>query len=97
MLEVAQHFQGADERLVVVLDRLQLGDMADRPQRGLAELAHPFGQRVDHGVDLVAVLVEQQVIVAEMRPAHVPVEVLGLEVEGEGVGGEAVQAPRQSP
>jgi hypothetical protein len=35
--------------------------------------------------------VEKQVVVAEMLPAHVPVEVFGLEIEGKGVGYERVQ------
>src|SRR6185312_17352038 len=41
--------------------------------------------------ELLALFVEQQVIVAEMWAAHVPVEVLRLDVEREGVGQDAVQ------
>src|SRR3981081_2704845 len=37
--ELAQHVRGRDEFLVVVLDALQLGDMADRAQRRSADLA----------------------------------------------------------
>jgi hypothetical protein len=35
--------------------------------------------------------VEKQVVVAEMLAAHVPVEVLGLEIEDKGVGNKRVQ------
>ena len=80
---------------VVVLDALQARDLADRVQRDAADLAHALGQRVGHGEDLIALLVEQQVVVAEMRPAHVPVEVLGLEVDGEGVGEQRVERAGQ--
>ena len=53
-----------------------------------AELAGAFGHGVGHGEDLVGLLVEQEMEVAEVRPGHVPVEVLGLKVEREGVGEE---------
>ena len=58
--------------------------------RLLAELAHPFGQRISGREDLVAVVVEHAMVVAEVRPRHVPVEVLGLGIEHEGVGHELV-------
>jgi hypothetical protein len=35
--------------------------------------------------------VEEKVVVAEMLAAHVPVKVLGLEVEGKGVGNKRIQ------
>jgi len=35
--------------------------------------------------------VEKKVVIAEMLSAHVPVEVLGLEVKSKGVGYERVQ------
>ena len=95
--ELAQHVVGCHEGGVVVLDRLVPGDIADRAQRGAAHLAHPLGQLVGGGEDLVGLLVEEQMVVAEMRPADVPVEVLGLEVEREGVGEEAVQGGRNFP
>ena len=60
--------------------------MADGPQRGAADLAHPLGDIVGRVEDLLALLVEQQVVVAEVRPRHMPVEVLGLHVQCEHVG-----------
>src|SRR5258708_34409053 len=60
-------------------------DLADRSKRRAADLAHPFGDRIGHGKDLAGLLVEQEVVVAEMRPADVPVEVLRLQIEGEDV------------
>jgi hypothetical protein len=35
--------------------------------------------------------VEEKVVVAEMLAVHVPVKVLGLEVEGKSVGNKRVQ------
>ena len=49
------------------------------------------------GVELVGLLVEQQVVVAEMRPRDVPVEVLGLQVQREHVGEQQVQRRRRCP
>ena len=77
---------------VVVLDHgLQLGDMADRAQRGAADLADPLGHVVGGAKDVGGLLVEQQVVVAEMRPADVPVEILGLEIERVAVGQQPVE------
>src|SRR5437588_566705 len=56
--------------------------------------ARPFGQNVDAVFQLAGLLVEQKVVVAEMRAAHVPMEVLGLEIEREGIGQERVERRR---
>ena len=55
-----------------------------------AELPHALREHVSHGEDLVGLLVEKQVVVAEVRPAHVPMEVLRLQVERKRVGEGAV-------
>ena len=77
--------------------RLQLGDVADRAQRGAADLAHALGDLVGDGENLLALLVEQQMIVAEMRAADMPMEVLGLEIERENVGEDLVELGGQFP
>jgi len=43
---------------------------------GPADLARSFRNVIRHGEDLLGLLVEQQVVIAEMAPAHVPVEIL---------------------
>ena len=82
---------GATNVCVVVLEALLPGDVADRAQRRAADLARALGQLVGAGEDLRGLLVEQQVVVAEVRPADVPVEILGLEIEREGVGQQPVE------
>ena len=79
--QLAQHVGRRHEARVVVLDALQLGNLADRAQRGAADLADALGDVVGRGENLLGLLVEQQVIVAEMRAADVPMEILGLEIE----------------
>ena len=59
-----------------------------------ADLADTLGDRVGDAEDLVGLLVEDQMVVAEMRAADVPVEVLGLEIEGEDVGKQQVECRR---
>ena len=76
---------------VVILDGLKLGDMADRAERRATDLADPLGHIVGRAVDVRGLFVEQKVVIAEMRPAHVPVKILGLEVEREGVCQQAVE------
>ena len=59
-----------------------------------ADLAHALGQDVDAGLDLRRLLVEQQVVVAEMRPADVPMEILGLHIERKRVSQQPVERLR---
>jgi hypothetical protein len=66
------------------------GDVADRAQGYAADLAHALGEFVGGGENLLGLLVEQQMIVAEVRARHVPMEVLGLHVEGECIGQQPV-------
>ena len=44
--------------------------------------------------DFLGLLVEQQVVIAEMWSAHVPMEVLGLEIERETVGEKRIERRR---
>src|SRR5262249_17258042 len=92
--QLEQHVDRRYVILIVVLDPLQLGDVADRPDRGAADPAHPFGQNVDAVFQLAGLIVEQKVVVAEMRSAPVPMEVLGLEIKREGIGQKRVERRR---
>ena len=67
--------------------------MSDRSQGGSAQLADALGDGIGHRIDLVGLLVQQQVIVAKMRPAHVPVKVLGLQIERKDVRQDGVHGP----
>src|SRR5262245_50383427 len=78
--QLGEHVVGRDEVGVVVENALQAGDMADRAQCGAADLADALGERVGGGEDLITLLIEQQMVVAEVRPGNVPVKVLGLQV-----------------
>src|ERR1700733_2800618 len=84
--QLAQHLARRHIALIVVVDGLQFADLPDRAQRGAAQLANPFGQLIGGGENIVGLLVEQQMIVAEMPAADMPVKVLGLDIRREGVG-----------
>jgi hypothetical protein len=89
--QLGQHVERIDIVGVVVGDALEPRDVTGRVQRRAANLAHPLGDLVGDGEDLIALLVEQEVIIAEMRSAHMPMEVLGLEIEREHVGEQRIE------
>src|SRR5690606_28922966 len=80
LAELGEHRVRWHELAVIVEHALQLRDMADRADRSRAELAGALRHRIYGGEQLCGLLVEQQVIVAEVWPTRVPVEVLGLDV-----------------
>src|SRR6266568_6974112 len=89
--QLGEHVERRHVVGVVVVDALERAHVFDRAQRRTAELAYALGDDVGDRVDLVGLLVEQQVVVAKMRPRHVPMEVLGLHVERKYVGEQRVQ------
>jgi hypothetical protein len=64
--------------------------LADRPDRETTDLADALRDRIGHSINLVCLFIEQQVVIAEMRAAHVPVEILRLDVQREHVRQDAV-------
>src|SRR5271165_2274242 len=70
------------------------GDVADRAECRCAELARSLGNIVDHRKDLSCLLIQEQVVVAEVLRAHVPMEVLCFHVEREHVGKQISKGTR---
>ena len=68
--------------------------MANGLERGPAHLADALGDRVGHCENLVGLFIKQQMVVAEVRPAHVPVEILSLQVKREHVRQDGVHRRR---
>ena len=65
-------------------------DIADRAQRHIAGLADALGNQVGRRENLCRLIVEQQMIIAEMRTRDMPVEILGLEIQRKTVCQNAV-------
>jgi hypothetical protein len=55
-----------------------------------------FSDIVGSGEDLLGLFVQEQMIVAEVRPRHVPVEIFRFHVECEHVGSTILSAPEIS-
>jgi hypothetical protein len=88
LTQLRQHVERCHVIGIGVGNPLHLAGRSDRAQRRAADLAHALGNGIDGGENLIPLLVEQQVIVAEVRAGDVPIEILGLNVE------RAVSAPR---
>src|SRR5438093_1289554 len=61
--QLGKHVQGGDEVRVVVEDTLQAADVADGAQRRAADLTDALRDRIRRGEDLLALLVEEKMIV----------------------------------
>ena len=92
--QFADHLERSNRFLIVIFQSLVFADVADGTDRCPADLARPFRDVVGHGEDLRGLLVEQQVVVAKVLPAHVPVKVLRLYVKREDVGKQSTQVAR---
>src|SRR6266850_580837 len=84
--QLGKHIHRRDEIGIIVQHALQAADVADRMQGGAADFSNTFGDRIRSGEDLIAVLVEKQVIVTKMRAGHVPMKVLCFQIERKHVG-----------
>jgi hypothetical protein len=80
-----QHIQRLDIFRIVIKDSLSPRNVADRFQSRAANFAHSFCDRIRHREQLIGVLVEEQVIIAKMWSAHMPVEIFRFDIEREHV------------
>src|SRR5438445_5500869 len=81
----------------LVSDPLDAGDVTYPTQGSATDLAYALGDRVRHGVELIRLLVQQQVIVAKVWSAHMPVEVLRLDIKCEDVRENGIHSGRDIP
>jgi len=63
----------------------------DRLDGLAAELSHALRDDIRRAEDLRRLIVEQQVVIAKMRTRHVPMKVLGFEIEREHVGQQCIE------
>ena len=86
--ELREHVERRHVVGVVVQDALLAADLANRSDRRAADLARPLCDVVGCFENLRSLLVEQKVVVAEVRTRYVPVEVLRFDVQREEIGEE---------
>jgi hypothetical protein len=79
-----------------VLDRAQLAELRVRAGGRMAERADALGHGVDRVPELGVLRHEHQVQRVEHRPGHVPVEVVGRQVQRVGVGEAGATGRRRS-
>jgi hypothetical protein len=91
--QLAEHVLRTDEFRVVIANTPHSRDVSDGAKRRTADLTHPLGDRIRDRNDLIGLLIEQEVVVAEMRSAHVPVEVFRLQGQSEHVRQQAIECP----
>ena len=92
--KLGEHVQRIDVIGVIVLDALNSRDVSDRAQGRTAGFSDAFGDGIGHRVQLIGLFVQQQMVVAEMWSAHVPMKVLGLEIKRKYIGKDRVHAGR---
>src|ERR1700729_2042013 len=68
--------------------------IADGMESCAANLPSPLGDFICHGEKLVAVLVQQEMIIPEVPSAHVPVEILCFQVQREDVRQQFTECAR---
>ena len=90
LAQLRQHIERLDVFRVVVFDPLHPAYLARRTQGRTTDFADALGHRIGHGKELVGLLVEEEMVIAKMRPAHVPVEIFRLHVDREDVGEERI-------
>ncbi len=84
--QLRQHVQGINIFCVIIKDALNPGDMPNGSECRPPNFAHALCYRVSHRVKLIRVFVQQQVAIAKMRAAHMPVKILGFNVECKDIG-----------
>jgi hypothetical protein len=90
--EFAQHISGVNVARVVIRESLQACDVPDGPYRSSTYLPYAFGYLIGDGEHLIRMIVEEQMVVAKMRAAHVPVKVLRFQVKREHVRKQSVES-----
>src|ERR1700730_400044 len=86
-----QHVLRRDAFVVAVLEPQMLGDITDGSDCSSTDFARSLGDIVRHREDLSTMLIEQEVVISEMRAIDVPMEILRLDIESEHVGEQFAQ------
>ncbi len=87
-----QHIGRVNIIRVIVRDALETSNVSDGTYRRSTDLPYAFSDLIGDVNDLIRVFIEEKMVVAKMRSAHVPMEVLCLQVKGEHVREESVES-----
>jgi hypothetical protein len=63
-----------------------IASMSEQVSLGMSLRNYSLRARLRHCENLVGLLIKEQMVITEVRAAHVPMEILGLHVEREHIG-----------
>src|ERR1700730_13324598 len=92
--ELGYHVEWFNVFSIVVCDALETRDLPDRVKGCAADLPRSFGNGIRHGENLLALVIEHQMIVPEVWTRHMPMEILGFEIQRKHVREEQHQCSR---
>src|SRR5436190_20844621 len=79
---------------MIIGHTLSARDMSDLSQGKSSDLSYSLRYWFSHREKLVVVFIQQQLVIAKVRTAHVPVKIFGFHIEREHVGQNSVHGPR---
>jgi hypothetical protein len=83
LVQLTQHGVRKNSLLLTVIEPPEPRYIPNRVDCSCPELTRTLGDFVGHRKELFCLIVEQKMIVTEMRSAHMPMEVLGFEIKRE--------------
>src|SRR5258707_5638407 len=92
--EFSYHVERLNVFSIVVHDALKTRNLPDGANGCASKLPCSLSNSIRHGENLVALIIEHQMIVPEMRAGHMPMEVLGFEVQRKHVREKQLQCSR---
>jgi hypothetical protein len=90
----SDHVERLNVLSIVVSDTLKARDLPDRANGCASEFSSSFSNGIRHGEYLAALVVEHQMIITEMGPGHMPVKILGFEVQRKRIRKKQLQRLR---
>src|SRR6266436_240402 len=73
--QLSEHVQRLDIIVVIIEHALSSRNMTDRLERRATDLPDSFRDGIRHRKKLLSLFIQEQVIIAEMRATHVPMEI----------------------
>src|SRR3954451_22409464 len=77
-VKLTQHVFRCHVVRIIIRNALQTSNMPNRTNRRSANFADTFSNVVGHGKDLISVLIEQKMIITEVRSTHMPMKILSF-------------------
>ena len=78
--KLSEHVERSNIFGIIILETLQPRYLADGTKSGATNFTYPLCHGIGHAKDLVTLFIQKKMIVAEVRPGHMPVEVFGLNI-----------------